>query len=384
MQQDEIIKGNKSKAISRIFIFLLVVTIIGCIYAFFWNTQFKWHEETEDAYVNSHQNVVTSQVSGNIVKIMVDDTDEVEKGQLIAVMDKTDYTIAIENATVELENSIRKYYALENNTLVSKNTLNAKKTDFIKNEADFKRDSLSFKNGLISKEQYDTISNNYNQSKIQYEIAQNNYNNELVQSFSSSLKTHPEVQKSIINLKKAYIDLGRTDIRATFDGMIAKRSIYLGQKINANQSLFTIVDLKNSWVDANMKETQLKNLKLGQHVEITSDINKKVYEGSVVGVSAGSGSAFSLLPAQNATGNWIKVVQRIPVKVSINPESIKENGTLPIGSSVIVDINTHQDQTLKILKPTTVENTEIFNADYNSIDSIINTIINDNVLKLNK
>jgi membrane fusion protein (multidrug efflux system) len=384
MHQQEEIKGKSNKAIIRIVLLLLVVALIGGVYAFLWNTNFKWHEETEDAYVNSHQNVVTSQLSGNIVKVFVDDTQYVKKGQLIAQIDNTDYLLALDNARVELEQAIRKYYSLTNNVSVSSNTLTAKKIDFLKNESDYKRESLLFKKGLISQESYDVIKNNYNQSKLQYTIAQDNYKNDKIQSASEDIKNHPDVAKSIINYQKAAINLARTDIYATFNGTIAKRSVYLGQKINENQNLFTIVDLNNSWVDANLKENQLKNLKVGQSVEIISDVNKQAYEGVVKGVAAGSGSAFSLLPAQNATGNWIKVVQRVPVRIEILPESLKEHGVLPVGSSVVVDINTHTDQSLKSVKIAITESTEIFKANYSMIDLNVDEIVKETLLKMNK
>jgi membrane fusion protein (multidrug efflux system) len=323
-------------------------------------------------------------LSGNIVKVLVDDTQWVKKGDLIAQIDNTDYLLALDNARVELEQAIRKYYSLNNNVSVSSDTVTAKKIDFLKNESDYKRDTLSFKKGLISQEAYDVVQNNYNQSKIQYSIAQNNYKNDKVQLVAANIKKHPDVAKSIINYHKAAINLARTNIYATFDGTIAKRSVYLGQKINENQNLFSIVDLKNSWIDANLKENQLKNLKVGQSVEIVSDVNKQTYEGIVKGVSAGSGSAFSLLPAQNATGNWIKVVQRVPVRIEILPESIKEHGVLPVGSSVVVDINTHTEQTLKDVKPLVAESTEIFKANYSMIDSDVDKIVKETLATLDK
>jgi len=383
-QQEEKVKGNSSKAIKKIIILLLVVAIIGGFYAYLWNTNFKWHEETEDAYVNSHQNMVTSQLSGNIVKVLVDDTQTVKRGDLIAKIDDTDYLLTLESAKVELEQSIRKYYSLNNNVSVSSETVNAKKVDFQKNEVDYKRDTLLFKKGLISQENYDVVKNNYNQSKIQYAIAQNNFKNDKVQLASESIKQHPDVAKSILNYQKAAINLARTNIYATFDGTIAKRAVSLGQKINENQNLFTIIDLNNAWIDANLKENQLKNLKIGQEVEIVSDVNKQHYEGIVKGVSAGSGSAFSLLPAQNATGNWIKVVQRVPVKIEINKDSIKEHGYLPIGSSVVVDINTHTEQILKSVKTLVPESTNIFDANYTIIDKDVDTIVKTTIAKLSQ
>lgn len=377
-------KNNKNKAIKKITIFLLILIILGLSYFVLWNNYLQWHEETEDAYINSHQNIVTSQISGNIIKIMVDDTQYVKKGQLIAQIDKTDYLLALDNAKVDLENSIRKYYSLLNNSNVSKDTLKAKKTEYLKNEVDYKRNTLSMTKGLISKEDYDIIKNNYNQSLIQYNIAKNNYENDIIQSFSTTIHNHPEVEKMIVGYKKAYIDLLRTDIYAPIEGTIAKRSIYLGQRVSSNQNLLTIVDTQNSWVDANLKETQLKNLKLGQSVEIVSDINKKVYSGRIVGISSGSGSSFSLLPAQNATGNWIKVVQRIPVKISIDKDSFIANGPLPIGSSLVVNIDTNINQPLSKEKSPSIEDTNVFNIDHLDLDNLINVIIKDNVLSFNQ
>lgn len=377
-------KNNKNKAIKKITIFLLILIILGFSYFVLWNNYLQWHEETEDAYINSHQNIVTSQISGNIIKIMVDDTQYVKKGQLIAQIDKTDYLLALDNAKVDLENSIRKYYSLLNNSNVSKDTLKAKKTEYLKNEVDYKRNTLSMTKGLISKEDYDIIKNNYNQSLIQYNIAKNNYENDIIQSFSTTIHNHPEVEKMIVGYKKAYIDLLRTDIYAPIEGTIAKRSIYLGQRVSSNQNLLTIVDTQNSWVDANLKETQLKNLKLGQSVEIVSDINNKVYSGRIVGISSGSGSSFSLLPAQNATGNWIKVVQRIPVKISIDKDSFIANGPLPIGSSLVVNIDTNINQPLSKEKSPSIEDTNVFNIDHLDLDNLINVIIKDNVLSFNQ
>ena len=130
-QEEEIIKGNSSSAISKIVILLLVVAIIGGLYAFWWNTSLKWHEETEDAYVNSHQNIVTSQLSGNIVKVLVDDTQWVKKGDLIAQIDNTDYLLALDNAQVELEQAIRKYYSLnKNHGKTPKNTRSYRRTSY--------------------------------------------------------------------------------------------------------------------------------------------------------------------------------------------------------------------------------------------------------------
>lgn len=141
-------------------------------------------------------------------------------------------------------------------------------------------------------------------------------------------------------MKKAYLDLSRTNIYSPSDGKVAKKTMYLGEKVGAGQQLFTVVDLSRAWVEANFKETQLKNIDIGNPVELKSDINHKIYEGVVVGISGGSGNAFSLLPAQNATGNWIKITQRVPVRIAFREESLERNGDLPLGSTMEVDVDT--------------------------------------------
>ena len=132
--------------------------------------------------------------------------------------------------------------------------------------------------------------------------------------------THPDVQQAITAYKKAYVDLERTKIYAPVSGVVAKKAIFLGQEVAPSQELLTIINLENTWADVNLKETQMKNVKVGNKVILVSDVNKKKYSGYVQGISAGTGSSLSLLPAQNATGNWIKIVQRVPVRVHIDSD----------------------------------------------------------------
>jgi len=186
----------------------------------------------------------------------------------------------------------------------------------------------------------------------------------------------------VISYKTAYINLSRTKIYAPVSGKVARKNITIGQKLMPNQAILVIVDLNNIWVDANLKETQMKDIKIGDKVELKSDINGKEYEGKIIGISAGSGSAMSLLPAQNASGNWIKVVQRIPVKIAISKKSIEKNGVLPIGSSMEIDVKlkksseqNNDDSNFELLKSRA---TKMYQVDEDKLNAEIQEIINKN------
>ena len=165
----------------------------------------------------------------------------------------------------------------------------------------------------------------------------------------------------------------RTKIYSPISGTITKKAIELGQEVSAGQNLVTVIDLNNIWVDANYKETQMKDIKIGNTVKFKSDFNDKEYSGVVVGISPGSGSSLSLLPAQNATGNWIKIVQRVPVRIAIDPQSLKDNGVVPIGTSATITADTSSKVNVETTKPSLT--TVFYKIDENSFMDKVNSII---------
>lgn len=372
-------KEKNKSAIKKIAIFIFILLIIGGGYLAYWLLYAQFREDTDDAYVNGYQNSVTSQVNGNVKSIFVQDTQEVKSGQLLAEIDTTDAKINLEQAESNLGKAVRSLYGLKFNTRQSQIQLESKKQDLTKAQADFQRDTQAFKTGLLSQEQYDASKNTFQQANLAYAEAQKSYDNNQVQSLTSNIVDHPDVKAAIAQYQNAYLNLERSKIYAPINGTIAKKSVYVGQRVTANQELLSIVDLGDSWIDANFKESQLKHIEVGQKVEIESDVNGKTYDGVVVGVSAGSGSALSLLPAQNATGNWIKIVQRIPVRIDILPDSLKKNGPIPIGSStnVTVILNSKLDNHL----PNTEQTTNIFNLHNDEMNQNIQKIINANLGK---
>lgn len=377
--QNEDQKIKRKKAIKKISIFLIILAVLGMIYGAYWLLYGRNYVKTDDAYVNGNQNIITSQVGGTVTQIYIEDTQFVEKGQLLAVLDDIDYKIALENAAASLGKAVRAYSNLSSDVAQSEDNVKVKKSQLKKAETDFAMDRASYNAGLISKHQYETSKNNLNIAISSLNQSEKALENAKVQADSSSIYNHPDVQQAIAAYKNAYVNLMRTKIYAPESGNIAKKSVFLGQKISPSQELMTIIDLDNVWVDANLKETQMKDVKPGDEAKLVSDINGKKYIGYVQGLSAGTGSSLSLLPAQNATGNWIKIVQRVPVRIIIDKDSLKKNGMIPIGSSMeaIVDI---RKETKNIL-PYTEKSSNLYSIDENVMNKEIDNIIKANIGK---
>ena len=329
---------NKKKAKKKIWVFLLVVGIILLGFVLYNEFIGKYKQTTENAYVNADKNPITSQVSGIVKEVYVTDTQDVKEGQLLAVIDDTDYKVALEAAEAGIGQAVRAYYSTMAMSDTANQDIKLKEISAAKASVDYSRDMEAYKAGLISAEALSNTKAMNDQAQAALKVSRANSQNTKVQ-VSGSLNDFPALKQAVVAYKTAYINLSRTKIYSTINGKIAKKNINVGQRIMLNQELFTVVNLSNMWVDGNLKETQLKGLQVGDKVKLESDINKKEYEGYVIGISAGTGTTFSLLPAQNATGNWVKIVQRVPVKILISKESIEKNGTLPLGSSMKINIS---------------------------------------------
>lgn len=370
---------QRKKALGKMSLFILILILIGVGYGAYWVFYGKRYVKTENAYVNSSQNVVTAQTAGRIKIIAAENTQEVQKGQLIASIDDTDYKIALENAAADLGKSVRAYFNLTSNAGQIEDELISRESQLKKAEIDFAMDRASYNAGLVSKLQYETSKNNFRIAQATVNQSKKALVNAKTQAESSSIYNHPDVQRAIAAYKNAYVNLMRTKVYAPESGKIVKKSVFLGQQVNPSQELMTIINLKNIWVDANLKETQMKNIKIGDRVRMKSDINGKIYSGYIQGISAGTGSALSLIPAQNATGNWIKIVQRVPVRVVFDEDSLKENGSIPVGSSMTVEINT--DIINKNIVPYEREESTLYTVDETEMNKEIDKIIKNNIGK---
>lgn len=367
-------KENK-KAGKKIAIFLGALGLIGLVYGVYWETYASHYEETENAYVNANQNVVTSQIAGNIIQINVQDTQHVQMGEPLIRIENVDYQLALDRAKNDLARAVRNVNSLKTNESESLENLKSKQLDLKKAQDDYQRDEKAHSAGILSDEQLENSHHVLEQMTLALANAKTSLENAKVQAVSKTIQDHPDVAKAINAYKQAAIDLQRTQIIAPSSGIIAKKAVYIGQRVAPNQQLLTVIDNQGEWIDANFKESQLKQLKEGQEVELTSDVNGKNYTGYIAGIGAGSGSALSLLPAQNATGNWIKIVQRVPVRINILSQSLKENGLLPIGTSITAKVNLQK--TLNEKKQE--EKANLLSYDEEKINKEVSKIIHDNM-----
>lgn len=367
---------NRADAKKKIGIFLIIIFVIGILYLLYYMFFLKGYEETENAYIHGNQVSITTQVSGVINEINVQDTQPITIGTSAIKLDTVNYEIALKDAETKLADAVRKYYTLQNTVKVNENNTLTAKANLALADKTLKRQTISSSTGITSKENFDTTSFKYIDSKNTYEQSLTNLENSKIEAFSSDIYSHPVVAIAIENLKNAYYNLEKTKIFSPISGVIAQKQVNLGQQVGAGQTLFTVVDLNKTWINANFKETQLRDIKLGNHVEIKSDLNGKTYSGVVTGISAGSGSAFALIPTQNATGNWIKIVQRVPVRIDFNQDSLNKNGVLPIGTTLTVKVNTNK--TVDIPNQFIEQKSELYKIDENALHSLIEKIINSN------
>ncbi len=367
---------NKKEARKKMGLFLLGVLIIGILYLLYYLIFLKGYEETENAYIHGNQVSITTQVNGVVNEINVEDTQSIKMGNPVIQLDTIDYEIALKNAETKLADAVRHYYILQNSVKLNEENVAIAKANLVLADKTLKRETISSGAGITSKENFDTTNFKYINSKNSYDQSLTNLENSKVQAFSENIYSHPTVVAAIENLKNAYYNLEKTKIFSPISGVIAQKQVELGQQVRAGQTLFTVVDLNSTWVNANFKETQLGDIKPGNSVKIVSDLNGKTYRGVVSGIAAGSGSAFALIPTQNATGNWIKIVQRVPVRIDFDRESLEKNGLLPIGTSLTVTVNTKEN--VDIPNQFKEQKSELYKIDENRLNILIEKIVKDN------
>jgi membrane fusion protein (multidrug efflux system) len=312
------------------------------------------YEDTDNAYVQGNVIQITPQIGGTVMAINADDTDFVKAGQPLVQLDPADAKVSLEQAEAALAQAVRQVRTLyaNNGSLAAQVTLRQSdivkaQSDIAKAQDDLQRRRALSGNGAVSKEELNHAETQLDTAKSQLAAAQAGVvaaKEALVSNQSltdgTSVAQHPSVLAAAAKVREAYLATQRVAMPAPVDGYVAKRTVQLGQRVAAGTPMMSIVPLNQLWVDANFKEVQLRNIRIDQPVKLTADVyGKKVeYSGKVAGLGVGTGSAFALLPAQNATGNWIKVVQRVPVRIALDPEQLKAN-PLRIGLSMDAEID---------------------------------------------
>lgn len=346
-----------------------VVVIAGIAGTVYYQLHASNFVSTDNAYAAVEVAQVTPSVGGTVLEVLVSDTQSVKKGDVLVRIDPTDAQLALAQAEAELARATRrvKGYVANDGGLQAQIAareadekraaaqLASAQADLARATVDLQRREALSKSGSVSGDELTHAQNAFAAAKAQLASAQaaqaqaqanrqaaigaKQVNATLIEGTTSD--TNPEVMLAKARADQARIDLERTTVRAPLDGVVAKRSVQLGQRVQAGAPLMSVVPVQNMYVDANFKEVQLDKVRIGQTAELYSDLyGKKVtYTGTVVGFSGGSGAAFAALPAQNATGNWIKVVQRLPVRVQLNPQELAAH-PLRVGLSMNVTIDT--------------------------------------------
>lgn len=359
---------TKSAARARYFrIFGIVMLVLG-LAVLAWVLLFAGHSEsTDDAYVGGDTAAVTPLVSGAVAEVRVSDTQSVKKGDVLVVIDDADARVALAQADAEVQRAMRKvqgYFATDGGLRAQEDARQAlsqrakaqvdqARDAYEKAQGDLSRRAALVSEGAVSGEEVANARNAVSQAKASLEAAEASYAeakaNESVARGSlvtnhaliagDSPDNNPEVAAARAKRDAAALDLSRTVLRAPFDGVIARRQVQVGQRVQSGATLMTVVPTDKLYVDANFKEDQLRKIKPGQPVTLISDRygSGVVYHGKVVGFAGGTGSAFAIIPAQNATGNWIKVVQRVPLRIALSPDELRQHPLL-VGLSMTATV----------------------------------------------
>ena len=324
------------------------------------------YESTDNAYVQGNIVQITPQIAGTVLAIGADDTDFVKAGQTLVRLDPADAQVALEQAEAQLAQTVREVRTLYANNATLRAQVALREAEIARMQSDVQRaqDDLARRQpllatGAVGKEELNHATAQLAAAKSALAAAESAAvaareqlaANE-VMTQGTSVEQHPTVQRAAARVREAYLALQRVDLIAPVDGTIARRSVQLGQRVQAGAPMMSLISLNQLWVDANFKEAQLRKLRIDQPATLVADVyGKQVeYHGRVVGLGAGTGSAFALLPAQNATGNWIKVVQRVPVRIALDPKELAEH-PLRIGLSMIATVDV-RDQSGKTLADT--------------------------------
>lgn len=373
-------KSQQRKKGLSIFILLLLLISVGSVA--YWYFFIKGFEETEDAYVSGNQVMVSAQVAGNISKINVDNMDPVQAGDVLLELDDTNAKLSFEQAKSNLANAVRQVSQLNYTVKQLKSAVRANEITLAQAQGNLNRRVQLVKDGAIDKESFQHAKEAVELAKANLTTSQNQLGANQALLLDRPLSEQPQIQSAVSNLKQAWLNLERTKIRSPIKGYVARRNAQVGQAVSVGGALMAVVTTDQMWLDANFKETQLTHMRIGQPVEIHFDLygKDKTFNGKVIGIEMGTGSAFSLLPTQNATGNWIKVVQRVPVRIQLDPQQLAEN-PLRIGLSATVKVNVtdSQGETLRNQAPaTTLYSTNVLQYDESAVNNLIESIIRDN------
>jgi membrane fusion protein, multidrug efflux system len=333
---------TSSKRRRGLMILALVAIVAGAAYGGYWFLDARYYQSTDDAYVDGDLVQITSEVPGTVIVLSADDTQGVRRGQTLLELDPADASVAMSNAEARLAGAVREVRTLFATAEQLRAQIADREIALKRAQDDYHRRTNLLQDGAVSSEELSHTENNVAQIQADLTEARGQLKATTVQIDRTTVDTHPQVLAAEAAVRDAALALRRTHIVAPVTGEVARRSVQIGQRVAPGTPLMAVVPLEDVWIDANFKEVQLEDMRVGQAVAVTSDVygHRVKYHGKLVGLAAGSGNAFALLPSQNASGNWIRIVQRVPVRVVLDPRQLAAYPLrVGLSTTVIVDIH---------------------------------------------
>jgi membrane fusion protein (multidrug efflux system) len=359
----------------------VAIVISAAAYGAYYYTDARFYQSTDDAYVSGNLVQLTPQVSGTVVAVNADDTQIVKVGDPIVTLDSADAKVALGNAEATLGQTVRQVSSLYVNNDFYAASIAQRESDLARANSDLQRRQAVENTGAVSAEDVSHARDAVKSAQASLDAIRQQAEANHVLTDRTSIEQHPNVQAAASKLRDAYLSYARNTLPAPVTGYVARRSVQVGQRVAPGTPLMAIVPLDGVWVDANFKEGQLRHMRIGQPVTLTADVygSNVKYHGRVVGFSAGTGSAFAVLPAQNATGNWIKVVQRLPARIQLDPRELEQH-PLRIGLSMDVEVETRDESGTQLAAATnTSYRTDVFEQYGEQADAEIAKVIADNM-----
>ncbi|MDP1836767.1 MAG: efflux RND transporter periplasmic adaptor subunit [Chlamydiales bacterium] len=379
MASEEVVAAPRSRGRTLTIVTLLLALVAICIYLVY-HMLYRNVEFTGDAYAGGNTVRITSVIPGTAVTIFADNNERVEEGQLLVLLDRTPYKIAYDMQLASFSSTVLQVRQMYEQLNSAKDNVEAKET--LLEQARVNYDSRKGLVGslAVSKDEFSQAENNYALAKLSLREAETQLKMAQDGIGATKLADHPRIQLARGSVRDAYYRLARCEIRAPICGYVAQRQVHVGQYLAPSAPLMSIVSCDKAWVDANFQETQLKRIRIGQPAHMTFDMfGKNVkFVGKVVGISSGTGSIFSLIPPQNATGNWIKIVQRVPVRIALN---LKDRAEYPLllGLSAEVSVDVSKTDLPRLAESTNnelVSTTDIFDVDFRAVEELLDDIVN--------
>jgi membrane fusion protein (multidrug efflux system) len=390
--------GNGKR--KRALLSVTAVTLLAAIgYGAYWWIYQRHYESTDNAYVQAPVVLITPQVTGTVLAILADDTDSVKAGQALVRLDPTDARLALERAESQLAQTVREVRTLYANDDALAANIKMREAEVARVQADVARatDDVNRRKPLLEtgavggeemKHAETTLASLQSAlagARSALAAAQEQATSNRALTEGTNVQKHPNVERAAAAVREAYLALQRVELPAPVTGQVAKRTVQVGQRVAPGTPLMSVIPLDQVWIEANFKEVQLREMRIGQPVKLRADLygNKIEYDGHVAGLGAGTGAAFALLPAQNATGNWIKVVQRVPVRVELDQKQLADH-PLRVGLSMEATVDIAQQTGAPVLSgnaPRASSRTDVFEAQNGEADRLVSDIIATNIGK---